>query len=175
MNDVIKAMSERCSVRKFSDQEVSKESLQILLEAAACAPSAHNYQPWRMIVVEDNEAKEKLHQCSERNWFKHAPLYIIMCADHRESWKRELDGKDHADVDIAIATQQICLAAHSIGLGSCWVCAFDAARCKELFELPSYIEPIALLPIGYPLNASKEVVKNRRPLEEIVFYNRYKE
>ncbi|MBR4846451.1 MAG: nitroreductase family protein, partial [Bacteroidaceae bacterium] len=64
--------------------------------------------------------------------------------------------------------EHICLAATEQGLGTCWVCAFDPATCKSLFELPEHIEPIALIPLGYPADEAKE--KSRKTMEEIVEY-----
>lgn len=162
--DLIKA---RYSVRSYTDQTVEKEKLEYIMECVRMAPSAVNFQPWCFYIVESAEAKSKLHQCYTREWFATAPLYIMACADHTQSWKRRHDGKDHADVDISIAVEHLCLAAIEQGLGTCWVCAFDAALCKSLFNLPEHIEPIALIPIGYPADEAKE--KSRKTMEEIVF------
>ena len=78
---------------------------------------------------------------------KKAPVVIVACGDHSVSWKRA-DGKDHCDVDLAIAIEHMVLAT-DLGLGTCWVCAFDAQRCHEIPALPDNLE-YCLLPLGYP-------------------------
>ena len=156
----------RYSVRSYTDQPVEQEKLDYLLECVRLAPSAVNFQPWKFYIVESTEAKAKLQQCYSREWFATAPLYIMACADHSQSWKRRHEGKDHADVDISIAVEHLCLAATEQGLGTCWVCAFDAALCKSLFDMPEHIEPIALIPLGYPADEAKE--KSRKAMDEIV-------
>ena len=162
--DLVKA---RYSVRSYTDQAIEKEKLDYIMECVRLAPSAVNFQPWKFYIVESDEAKSKLCQCYTREWFTTAPLYIMACADLSQSWKRRHEGKDHADVDISIAVEHLCLAATEQGLGTCWVCAFDAALCKTLFDLPEHIEPIALIPLGYPADEAKE--KSRKAMEEIVF------
>ena len=158
----------RCSVRQYSDRSVEPEKMDYILEAARLAPSAVNKQPWRILLIESEEKRQQLQSCYDREWFKQAPLYLIVCGNHAESWKRAEDGKDHVDVDVAILTEHLCLAAAKQGLGTCWVCNFNVARCKQLFNLPEDLEPIVLLPLGYPADESAfEVEKKRKALSEI--------
>ena len=107
-----------------------------------------------------------------RDGFKTAPCYIIMCADHSVSWKRRIDNKDFADVDVSIATEHICLAATEQGLGTCWVCNFDPAVLKENFSLPEHINPVAIISLGYE-QEKLEIEKNRKPLSEIVKWEKF--
>ena len=158
----------RCSVRQYSDRSVEPEKIDYVLEAARLAPSAVNKQPWRILLIESEEKRQQLQSCYDREWFKQAPLYLIVCGNHSESWKRAEDGKDHVDVDVAILTEHLCLAAAEQGLGTCWVCNFNVARCKQLFDLPDDLEPIVLLPLGYPADESVfEGEKKRKALAEI--------
>ena len=158
----------RCSVRQYSDRAVEPEKMDYVLEAARLAPSAVNKQPWRILLIENEEKRQQLQDCYDREWFKQAPLYLIICGNHVESWKRAEDGKDHVDVDVAILTEHLCLAAAEQGLGTCWVCNFNVARCKQLFALPDDLEPIVLLPLGYPADESVfEGEKKRKALAEI--------
>ena len=108
----------------------------------------------------------------ERQWFETAPLIIVVCADHLQSWKRSYDGKDFAGIDVAIATDHMTLMATSLGLGTCWICHFNTKKCIELLNLPPNIEPIALLPVGYP--KGEMPLKKRKKLNEIVFWNGFK-
>ncbi|NLC53759.1 MAG: nitroreductase, partial [Firmicutes bacterium] len=130
------------------------------------APSACNFQPWHFIVLTEEKIKSKVAETYPRDWFKKAPVVIVACGDHSVSWKRA-DGKDHCDVDLGIVIEHMALAAADLGLGTCWVCAFDAKRCHEILELPDNLEVIALLPLGYP-DEERIPDKNRKPLEEIV-------
>ena len=158
----------RCSVRQYSDRAVEPEKMDYVLEAARMAPSAVNKQPWHILLIKSEEKRQQLQSCYDREWFKQAPLYLIICGNHAESWKRAEDGKDHVDVDVAILTEHLCLAAAEQGLGTCWVCNFNVTRCKQLFDLPDNLEPIVLLPLGYPADESVfEGEKKRKALAEI--------
>lgn len=158
----------RFSVRSYTDEAVSKEQLNYILECARLAPSAVNFQPWRFYVVTKAEDKAKLHECYNRDWFKTAPMYIICCIRHDEAWVRKYDQKEHGNIDIAIATEHICLAAAEQGLGTCWVCNFDAKLCHELFSLPENEEAVVLIPLGHLSPDVEQKEKNRKAIEEIV-------
>ena len=128
------------------------------------APSAVNRQPWHFRIINDADSKTKLRQCYDREWFATAPTYILATILHQEEWVRA-DGKPHGNIDIAIAVEHLCLAATEQGLGTCWVCNFDAALCSRLFALPPDEEPAVIIPIGYP--AVEAMQKKRKKTEEI--------
>ena len=94
-----------------------------------------------------------------------APVVVIASILHDEEWVRS-DGKHHGDIDIAIAVEHLCLAATEQGLGTCWVCNFDAELCKKSFGLEDNEEAAVLIPIGYPADEPKD--KKRKAIEEIV-------
>lgn len=167
--NALELMRTRRSVRSYAATPVENEKIAYILEAGRLAPSAVNYQPWYFLVIREAEGCEKIRKCYPREWFRSAPCYLVICGDHAQSWKRG-DGKDHMDMDAAIATEHICLAAAEQGLGTCWVCNFDAILCRELFRLPDSVEPVAILPLGYRAvdSLSTETPKKRKPLEEIV-------
>ena len=169
---LIDIVKKRCSVRDYSSRPVEKEKLEYILEAARLAPSACNHQPWRFVVIQDDKLLQKLQGCYEKDWFKTAPLCIVICGDHETSWKRKYDGKDHCDIDIAIATDHLILAATELGLGTCWVCAFDPASCREALQLPDALEPIVMVAVGYPQNEDvwKTTVKKRKNADEVIIY-----
>jgi nitroreductase len=165
---VLELMKKRCSVRKYQDKPLEREVLLKVLEAGRVAPSACNKQPWHFIVVQEKGLKERI----GGSWAAKAPALIVICGDHRKSWCRQ-DGKDHCDIDIAIAVDHMTLAATDLGLGTCWICWFDAFQCAQELKLPDRIEPIVLLPIGYPAETSnpQRHDKARKPLDEIVSWD----
>lgn len=158
---------ERHSVRSYrADMPVEEEKLNYVLDCARLAPSAVNFQPWKFVVLQSADAKAGLYPSYDRPWVREAPVVVVCCADHAQSWKRRSDGKDHADVDVAIAVEHLCLAAAEQGLGTCWVCNFDAEGLKASLQLPATLEPVAIVPLGYPTNPIPPE-KNRKPLSEI--------
>lgn len=171
MNTFNQLASLRCSVRKYSTREIEPEKLQYILEAARLAPSACNRQPWKMLLLTPDtlpEIKQKVHQCYDRDWFKTVPYYLICCIEHDQSWHRPGDNKDHGDIDISILTEHICLAAAEQGIGTCWVCNFNASLCHELFALGETEEAAVLIPMGYPADDFVPAEKNRKEISEIV-------
>jgi len=174
MNTFLDLAKARYSVRNFLDVPVEEEKLQYILECGRVAPSAANYQPWHIIVIRDIVKREKLYVTYNRAWFLKAPVVLVFCADHHVSWKRE-DGKDHADIDVSIICDHMTLAAAEQGLGTCWICNFDAALCRQLLTLPEHIEPIAYLPVGYPatmIDGNSRHLK-RKSLKEIIHYESF--
>lgn len=161
----------RYSVRVYKDIPVEKEKLYQVLEAGRLAPSAVNYQPLHFIVVTEENLKSRIIEAYPKEWFKKVPAIIIICGDHSKSWKRK-DGKDHCDIDAAIAVDHMTLAAADLGLGTCWVCAFDAKKCYEVLGLPENMEPITLMPIGYAVE-NQEPEKKRKSIDEIVSWEGY--
>lgn len=158
----------RFSARKYTSKEVSQADTDYIMESARLAPSAVNYQPWRFIIVKSEEYKAKLRKAYDREWFASAPMYIVCISDHSQSWHRKNDGKDHADIDIAIATEHICLAASDLGLGTCWVCNFDSKMVHEDFKLGDSEEACVLIPLGHIAHDCPQKEKQRKGLEEIV-------
>lgn len=158
----------RYSCRAFSSQSISEADLNKVLEAARMAPSACNRQPWRFYLVQDAGKRQRL-LAKSRPSFVQAPMLIVAVGLHDEAWHRPSDGKDHTDIDLAIAVEHICLAAADAGLGSCWVCSFDVdAACQEL-GLAEGEEPIALIPIGYPADSAISE-KKRKDMRDIVTF-----
>jgi nitroreductase len=162
----------RYSCRKYDSRPVEKEKLDLILEAGRVAPSAVNLQPWHFYVIREKADLERFYGAYHREWFRSAPCVIVICADHNKSWKRKEDGKDHADVDISIATDHMTLQATALGLATCWICNFYVDKTRELLQLPDHLEPVVILPVGYPLDSSdpQRHADKRKPLSEIVTY-----
>lgn len=164
-----KLFLERKSVRSFSTKKVDKSIILQLLDAARVAPSAVNYQPWRFFVCSSDDIKQKIRESYPRKWFESAPLYIVACADKTQSWKRASDNKDHGDIDVAIAITHLMLKATELGLGTCWVCNFDVKILNEALNLDKVLEPVAIIPFGYPSSEAspkEEQSKNRKFIDQ---------
>jgi len=160
---------QRYSCRDFLPKPIEDDKIASVLEAGRIAPSAVNFQPRFFIVIRDPDNLQWVKSCYAKTWMASAPVVIVACGDHQKSWKRD-DGKDHSDIDVAIAVDHMTLEATSLGLGTCWVCKFDAKRCAEILHLPSHIEPVVLLPIGYPAATGDpdRHTRLRKPLTDIV-------
>jgi nitroreductase len=164
----------RYSVRAFDPRPIEREKLLAVLDAARLAPSACNFQPWRFLVLRDPTNRAALAECYPRDWFRAAPAVIVCCLETARAWRRA-DGKVHGDIDVAIAVDHLTLAAAEAGLGTCWVCAFDAVKASKILSLPDGIEPIALIPIGYPASTGTPADRHiqRKPLEEVVHWESF--
>lgn len=168
-------ITERYSVRNFTQQHLPQGVIDKILEAAHLAPTGCNYQPQRVLVLNTDEALAKLRSCTKCHFG--APTAILVCYNRQETWKRPYDGALSAPVDAAIVTTYLMLAAQNLGVGSCWVMHFDPAAMRETFSIPSEIEPAALLTMGYPAPEAKPAPMHfaARPLEEVVCYDSFAE
>lgn len=168
-----KLISERYSVRKFKNSHLDKEVIDKILASGHLAPTGCNYQPQRILVLNTDEAIEKLKKCTRCHF--DAPCAMLICYNSDETWKRPYDNALSAPVDAAIVTTHMMLQAHSIGVGTCWVMHFDPEKMRDEFKIPKNIEPVALLVMGYPHETSKpiELHSKYRPLNEVVFYNTF--
>jgi nitroreductase len=174
MNSFIDLARLRYSVRNYLDIPVENEKLEYILECGRIAPSAANFQPWHIIVVRDLAMRKRLQETYNRSWLIHAPVLLVICGDHKAGWKRN-DGKDHTDIDAAIIIDHMTLAAAEIGIGTCWICNFDAVKCSEILQLPANIEPVAYLPVGYPGNEPDDKTRHlvRKVMDDIIHWEKF--
>lgn len=158
----------RYSCRRFSAEPLSQVDLDHILEAAVWAPSAGNLQPWRFIVVTSGELRARLARAARQEFVAQAQVVIAVCAVPGESAGRYGDrGRSlYCLQDTAAATQNILLAAADLGLGSCWVGAFDESEAAAALGVPPAWRPVALVPLGHPGEAP--AVRHRRPMQEVV-------
>jgi len=161
----------RFSLRNYDSRPVEQEKIDCLLECVRLAPSAVNFQPCVFYVVTDQVLLAQLQDCYNRDWFKTAPMCIVACGNHQQAWHRKLDGKDHTDIDVAIAVDHLTLAAVDMGLGSCWICNFDAQKCAQVLDLLEGVEPIAMVPIGYAATDERPL-KKRKSHDELFVYKK---
>lgn len=136
----------RYSVRSYNGKKVEKEKLEKILEAAHVAPTAANLQPVRLLVIQQEEGLEKLSKAAN---IYHAPLAIVVCADHDKAWVRPIDKKQTCDIDASILTDHMMLQASELGLGSVWICYFKPDILREEFCIPKNLEPVNILAVGY--------------------------
>ena len=165
-----KLIEQRYSARAYLSQPIEKDKIEYILECARLSPSACNLQPWKFYVVTDKSILSRVHESYNRDWFKTAPMCIVVCEDISASWKRSnTDNKDHADIDAAIASEHICLAAHEIGLGTCWICNFLPDVLSNALNLSDNLKPVAIFPLGY-IDEGKSVPaqKKRKAQSDIV-------
>jgi len=166
--DFKELLEKRFSVRAYLPDKIEKDKLDYIVECGRLSPSACNLQPWLFYVVTSEENRLSIQKAYPRDWFKTAPVYIVVCADHSQSWKRSEDGKDHADIDASIAIEHMSLAAESLGLGTCWVCNFLPGVLKNVLSLADDFEPIAILSVGYIDEESAKIPgKKRKSTAEI--------
>ena len=141
----------RYSCRGYSDRPVTRDLIMAVFDAVRLAPSACNRQPWKFLVIDTPELRHAIQKSYDREWFDSAPVYVV----------------------VSIAVEHFCLAATTLGLGTCWVCNFDPAVLVEALSLPEGVEPMAIIPVGYPLDDTSIPVKKRKALEEIVKWGKY--
>jgi nitroreductase len=163
-------ISKRYSVRAYKRDPVEEDKLQRVLEAARLAPTAANRQPFQLVVIHTEGREAELQRIYHRGWFTDAPLILCACAIPAEGWVR-MDGKPYTDVDVAIAMDHLILAATTLGLGTCWIAAFDPKAAREVLGLPDGVEPVVFTPLGYP--ADRPGAKKRKPQSELVRYERW--
>lgn len=163
-------IKKRYSVRAYKPDPVEDEVLNQVLEAARLAPTAANRQPFQLIVIPTAGREAELRRIYDRDWFVQAPLVICACGIPAQGWVRQ-HGKNYTDVDVAIAMDHLILAATSLGLGTCWIAAFDPTAAREVLGLPDGVEPIAFTPLGYPADQPKP--KKRKALSELVRHERW--
>jgi nitroreductase len=168
--DVLETIAARYSVRGYKPDPVPDDVLSRVLEAARQAPTAANRQPFRLIVIHTVGREEELARIYGRGWFTQAPLVVGVVAVPAEAWRR-MDDKPYDEVDATIVMDHLILAATGLGLGTCWIAAFDPAAAREVLGLPDEVEPVAFTPLGYPDKAQAKT--DRRPLDELVKYERW--
>jgi nitroreductase len=163
--DFFDCIAARRSVRAYDSRPVEEEKLEKLLRAALAAPTACNLQPFRIVVARSAGRERELKRIYGQSWFASAPLAILVCALPGEAWSRR-DGKNYSDVDASIVMDHIVLAATALGLGTCWVGAFDPAAAREILGLEPGWEPLAFTPLGYA--AESPEARPRKGIDELV-------
>jgi nitroreductase len=177
---VKKLIAQRRSIRRYLDKPVEREKILECLEAARLAPSADNVQPWRFLVIDDIELKDKFSKevfsgiYSPTKFAAKAPVLILILARldiiaHRIG--KQIQGVNFYLIDIGIAGEHIVLQAEEIGLGTCWIAWFNSRKARKVLEIPKKYKIVTLLSMGYyEKRPSRE--KKRKKLEDIAWFNK---
>lgn len=173
MRECLKLLFERVSVRKFKSDDVGEETVKLLLEAGNAAPSAGNLQARDFIVVRDPERKLKLAKAALNQMFiAEVPVVVVVCANYPRSMRVYGErGKLYAEQDATAAVENILLAVTALGLGAVWVGAFDEEKVSKILELPNYVRPMAIIPVGHP--AERPARRSRYPIEYLTHYEKW--
>jgi F420 biosynthesis protein FbiB-like protein len=201
---ILNLFKSRRSIHEYSPKKIPEDVLLRVFEAARWAPSAHNAQPWRFIVIRDPAVKRKLARAMADRWdedltkngvtrenreiltknsikqFTGAPVVVVACLtmenmDEYPDKRRQKIEHVMAIQSVAAAIENMLLAAHSEGIGSCWFCAplFCQGTVRKVLGIPRDVWPQALITMGYP--AKEPIPPPRKPFEKIVFQNRWRE
>ncbi len=162
--EVFEAIKNRYSCRSYRAENIPEDKLKKILEAARLAPSAHNSQEWKFVVVKDEEIRNKLADAASQSFIAEAPVIIVAVSLDPEHIMS--GGSPAYAVDLAIAMEHIALQAVEEGLGTCWIGAFDQEEVKKILNIPEECKVVVMMPIGYP--ADKPRAKIRKNLDEII-------
>jgi nitroreductase len=175
---VFKVISERCSVRSYSDRPIEENKLMLILESARLAPSASNSQPWHFYVV---KGKEKIKALSQKmplgsqvvvnTFLAQAPVVVVATAGPLGLLYRIASfivNKKWYYIDIGIALEHMVLTAWELGIGSCWIGWFDEKKVKRLLDIPAGEEVISMVTLGYPKEGHVSQPKERKGLKETI-------
>jgi nitroreductase len=170
--DVYEAIEKRRSIRNYEPTPVPEEKLEKILDAARLAPSANNLQPRHFIVVTNPEKRKALSGGIDARFLKHTPVVIVACGDEKTA-------PEWYAIDVAIAVENMVLAATGEGIGTCWIGSFDENQVQDTLKIPKNLRVIVLLAVGYPSdneNLTSKVspeARGLKPLEEIVSLEQY--
>lgn len=168
--DVFKAIKNRYSCRSYKAESIPEEKLNKILEAARLAPSAHNEQEWKFVVVRDVKKRKEVAEAAGQSFIEEAPVIITAVGLDPEHIMSS--GNPAYAIDLAIAVEHMALQAVEEGLGTCWIGAFNQEDVKRVLEIPEGCKVVALMPLGFP--ADKPKPKSRKKLEEIISYDGFK-
>lgn len=167
--DLIKS---RRSIREFKSWPVEEEKLNQVLEVVRLAPSACNFQPYKFVVVRDEAARQALlPACCHQSFIAEAPVIIVGCTYPDKAYKKMGGNGNSHEVDLAIAFDHLTLMAWELGLGTCWIGAFQEDEVKKILHIPEAVRVVALTPLGYP--DEKPEFHGRKSLKELVVYDRW--
>jgi len=177
-NSFFELVSTRRSIRKYADKPVEEEKVQMMLQALRLAPSSSNSQPWHVVAVRDKETIGALSRAAPIgsrkviSWLKGAPLVFVLTVQRKLTHRVSgTFGHNNLGLDAGIGGQHLVLAAHALGLGTCWIGWFNERKVRKLIGLPGSYQVVSLIPCGYPNHAPDP--RGRKKLEEIYSVERF--
>jgi len=173
MEDCLKLIFDRQSIRKFQNRDIPADLLLKVLSAGNAAPTAGNLQARDFIIVKDSKTKKLVAEAAmNQNFIADAPVVIIVCANYPRSMRVYGEkGKLYAEQDATAAIENILIAACAVGLGATWVGAFYESKISAILEIPEFSKPVAVIPMGYP--AEDPDKKSRYPVEELIHWEKW--
>lgn len=172
--DVYECIKTRRSIRKFMDADVTMDKIGTIIDAGRFAPCAGNIQNWRFILIKNQGVKEKVAEAAyQQHWIAEAPVVIVVCAvvDKLEQYYGVRGERLYSIQNCSAAIENMILTVHSLGLGSCWVSAFDETMLRRALEIPEDVRPQAILPIGHPDEQVPE--PPNYTAEDVTFFEKY--
>ncbi len=170
--DIMEAIRTRRSHRAYLSDEVSEEDLQTVLEVAQLAPTACNNQPFKVIVVKDKALREKLvPACRGQKFIAEAPVVLIGCGLEDQAYPKQAGWMNTFALDTTIVFDHITLAATALGLGTCWIGAFEEEAVRQVLGIPPTVRVVCVMPLGKPADAPS--ARPRKPLSELVANDRW--
>jgi len=171
--DLMEAIRTRRSIRKYKPTPVPESIVKEVLNAARLAPTANNSQPWRIVVVQDEDTKLKLAAAANgQRFIAQAPMVLVACGVPDEAFQTAGGYTSSHVMDATIAVDHLTLAAHAQGLGTCWIAWFKEAKVKEVLGIPEDVGVVAMTPLGYPDEAPER--PSRKNLEELIMHDKYR-
>lgn len=175
MGDIIDVIISRRTIKSFVPKFVSWENIAKIIDAGRHAPSCGNIQNWKFVVILESSQKQALAEvCHEQYDLANAGVLIVVCAEPEkaERYYGVRGERLYSVQNCAAATQNMLLEAHSLGLGACWIGAFDEERLKAQLGIPEEIRPQAVLAIGYPKEIP--IKPPKYPLETVVYFHKWR-
>lgn len=170
--EILEAIRTRRSIRKYKSTPIPEDLLKEVLSAARMAPSGANAQPWKLIVVADEDTKLRLVQaCNGQKFIAEAPVIIAGCGFPDDAYGTIGGYMNGYVMDVTIAMDHLILTAASVGLGTCWIGAFKEEKVREVLGLPEDVKVVALTPLGYPDETPAK--RPRKDLAELVCYDKF--
>jgi nitroreductase len=168
--DVLEAIKNRYSCRHYQNKPIEPEKVEILMEAARLAPSARNVQDWRFVVVSDAKKRKSLQTAAAGQEFVgQAPVVIAACSCTNK--RMNLCSQPYSSINVSIALEHIALAATSLGLATCWIGSFKPQSVRKILNIPTHIEIVELMTVGYPADRPKS--PTRLKPEQIVCHEKW--
>ena len=172
--DVFEAIRTRRSIRKYKDKQVPWDNVVTILQAGKYAPSAGNLQSWKFIVVKNDGKRTAIAKaCMEQEWMETAPVHIVVVAEPKKIERHYGTRGERLYVvqECAAAMENMLLTAHSLGLGACWIGAFDEDEIWRILGLPEEVSVQGIITVGYADETPETPAKKR--IEHIMFFEKW--